>query len=239
LGRQLAITAVLPNFLRVNAQMHNLDKQKTRQGRKPLAASGGPTAGQKSPNLMTTRLIIILTLSLTFLRSQNNISNDSLFKLTWNKFAKAVLNKDLKTFKMMSTSCVNCSWCLTNTAKEDTLLEAYKVVNEKTWYDKIYSELSYFSIDKFINEDYDFIFTEEVNARLLNATKLNFIDDNHNAKVYYKPCIIGKVDKTKLDFKEVLLTIVDPSPKYEGAQLAFAFVKIKGQYKFCGFSTIP
>ncbi len=32
------ITAVLPNFLRVNAQMHNLDKQKTRQGRKTLPA---------------------------------------------------------------------------------------------------------------------------------------------------------------------------------------------------------
>jgi hypothetical protein len=32
------VTAVLPNFLRVNAQMYNLDKQKTRQGRKPLCA---------------------------------------------------------------------------------------------------------------------------------------------------------------------------------------------------------
>ena len=32
----LVITAVLCNFLRVNAQIHNLDKQKTTQGRKTL-----------------------------------------------------------------------------------------------------------------------------------------------------------------------------------------------------------
>lgn len=33
------LTQVLLHFLRVNAQMHNLDKQKTAQGLKPLAAS--------------------------------------------------------------------------------------------------------------------------------------------------------------------------------------------------------
>jgi hypothetical protein len=68
---------------------------------------------------------------------------------------------------------------------------------------------------------------------------LYFADNKHNFKLYDKPCIIGKNKVKDLDCKEVLLTIIDSTPKREGAQLAFAFVKIKGQYKFCGFSTIP
>ena len=38
LWRLQLLTATTLHFLRVNAQMRNLDKQKTAQGRKPLAA---------------------------------------------------------------------------------------------------------------------------------------------------------------------------------------------------------
>ena len=188
---------------------------------------------------MTTRLIILLTLSLTFVKGQNNADNDSTLKTTWTKFSKAILNKDLKAFKAMSTECVNCEWCTTNTAKEDTLFEAYKAANEKTWYDKLYTDLCFIPIDKFIGEDYDLIFTDETKSRLLNTSKLYYADNKHNFKLYDKSCIIGKNKVKDLDCKEVLLTTIDSTPKLEGAQFAFAFVKIKGQYKFCGFSTIP
>lgn len=188
---------------------------------------------------MTIRLIIALAFSLTFAKSQNNNDNDAIFKATWNKFTKAVLSKDLKTFKAMSTNCLNCSWCVTNTAKEDSLFEAYQKVNEKIWYDKLYSEFSYISIDKFINEDYIFIFKSETKSRMQDTSKLYFADDKQNSKLYMKTCIVGVAEEQTLDFKEVFLTIVDSTPKREGAQFTFAFVKIKGQYKFCGFSTIP
>jgi hypothetical protein len=40
-----------------------------------------------------------------------NSDNDSLIKAAWEKFYKAILNKDFKTFKAMSTDCINCPWC--------------------------------------------------------------------------------------------------------------------------------
>ena len=45
--QQRVVTANSRHFLRVNAQMHNLDKQKTAQIRIPLVVSGGHSARQK------------------------------------------------------------------------------------------------------------------------------------------------------------------------------------------------
>lgn len=188
---------------------------------------------------MTTRLIIALTLSLTFVKGQNNADNDTILKAAWTTFSKAILDKDLKTFKAMTAECINCYWCVTNTAKEDTLFEAYRAANEKTWYDKLNTEFCFIPIDNFISGDYDLIFTDNIKSRILDTSKLYFADNKHNFKLYDKPCIIGKNKVKDLDCKEVLLTTIDSTPKLEGAQFAFAFVKIKGRYKFCGFSTIP
>ena len=174
----------------------------------------------------------------TFESHISSIDNDSLLKTTWNKFANSVLNKDKKLFKELSTDCIHCSWCVTNTGTEDSLFEIYRSKNENIWYDKLYTELCFIPIDKFIKEDFDMIFIDKIKTRLMDTSKLNFADDNHNAKLYSKPCIIAD-KRIKPDFKEVLLLSIDPTPKFEGAQSAFAFVKINGQYKFCGFSTIP
>lgn len=168
-----------------------------------------------------------------------SLDNDSLLKSTWIKFANSVLNKDRKLFKQLSTNCIRCDHCVTNTQTEDSLFDIYRSKNEKTWYDKLYTEFCFIPIDKFINEDLNTIFTDNIKSRLLDTSKLNFVDDNHNGKLYSKPCIIGTTKEIKHDFREVLLLSIDPTPKYEGTQFAFAFVKINGQYKFCGFSTIP
>jgi hypothetical protein len=218
-----------------------------------LVVSGGPTAGQKANMTKKATKILAALVGLSLALHTGILGNssrststphstedkDSLLKLTWIKFSKAALNKDLKTFKAMSTKCVYCEWCLVNTAKEDTLFEAYKAANEKTWYDKLNSDLCFISIDKFVSEDYDLFFTADTKSRMLDTSKLYFADNKHNSGLYNKPCIIGKNKLADLDCKEVLLTVVDSTPKREGAQLAFAFVKIKGQYKFCGMSTIP
>ncbi len=166
-------------------------------------------------------------------------SNDSLLTATWNRFATAVLQYDVKAFKALSTDSIRCDECLTNTRTENSLLNDYKINNERTWYNDLYTKLCYISIAKFIQEDYELIFSDQIKSRLLDATKLHFIDNDHNSRLYSRPGIIGKPQKTKPDFKEVLLTTIDSTPTREGAQFAFAFVNVGGQFKFCGFSTIP
>ena len=168
-----------------------------------------------------------------------NSDNDSLIKAAWEKFYKAILNKDFKTFKAMSTDCINCPWCVTNTKKEDTLFNSYRAANHKSWYDTLYSDLSYISIDKFMKEDYDFIFTKKTKSRMRKKYNLVFLDVEIYPRLYAKPCIIDAPDLNKLDPKEVLLVDTEAAPKRDGPRMAFVFIKVKGEYKFCGFSSIP
>jgi hypothetical protein len=186
------------------------------------------------------KIIIYVLLSLltsTIVYSQNP-TNDSLLKLTWDKFAKAVLKKDMKLIKSLSTDCIECLFCVTNTRKEDSLFTIYMDQNEKLWFNKLNSELSFIPIDKFISEDFKIIFTKKIEEGLLDSTKLHFAYDNHNASIFSKPCIITTKKEEKLDFREVRVrtTEPDPSTKYEGSSCGFEFVKLNGQYKFCGFN---
>jgi len=196
-----------------------------------------------------TILIVFLGLGLitpgkTFINTKSLTTftpadNDSLLKSTWTKFSNAVLNKDFKSLKFLSTDSILCVWCVTNTQIEDSLFEIFKIKNENIWYEKLYTQFCFISTENFIKEDFEFIFTDKIKTRLLDTTKLNFTDDNHNAKLYLRYGIIGTIQKVKPDFREVLLTSIDPNLNFEGSQFAFAFVKLNGQYKFCGFSTIP
>ncbi len=201
-----------------------------------------------------TNIVLIAVLGIIFLMSfsldktmallRNSTASratlvDEEFQRAWKLFADAILKQDIKSIKALSTDCIMCTDCFTNTPLEDSLFKKFQKENPDTWYQKLYNDFSFVLVDHFIKEDFDIIFNEKVKLRLLNKSKLIYIDDNHNAKVYAKPCVIGTASLNELDFQEVLLTYIDPTPKFEGSQRAFAFVKIKGQYKFCGFSTIP
>lgn len=198
-------------------------------------------------NKIFTLIILFIALhsvilgSSFYLTSNFNINsdNDSLIKTTWEKFYIAILNKDFKTFKVMSTDCINCPWCVTNTKKEDTLFNSYRAANLKSWYDTLYSNLSYISIDKFMKEDYNFIFTKKTKSRMRKKYNLVFSDVEIYPRLYAKPCIIDTPDLNKLDPKEVLLVDTEAAPKRDGPQMAFVFIIVKGEYKFCGFSYLP
>jgi len=41
------------------------------------------------------------------------------------------------------------------------------------------------------------------------------------------------------NIQEVLLTHIEPTPQYEGSQIALQFIETKEGYKFFGYSTIP
>jgi hypothetical protein len=166
-------------------------------------------------------------------------TSDEKLKLTWTLFAKAILANDTISIKKLSTNCINCSVCVTNTPLEDSLFENFKKNNPENWYEELYEELCYIPIDNFIKNDLLIIFNNKIKPRMLDSSKIAFFDDYHNRNLYQKICIsaTAKIDKTK--HKEVLLTSVDPNNHFEGAQHAYAFILTNEGYKFCGFSTIP
>lgn len=161
------------------------------------------------------------------------------FQRAWKLFASTVLKQDIKSIKALSTDCIMCSDCVTNTFLEDSLFNKFQNDNPDSWYEKLNNDFRFIPVDRFIKEDLDLIFNKKVKSRLLNKSKLIYIDNNHNAKVYAKPCVIGTTPLNELNFKEVFLMIIDSTFKFEGGTWAFDFVKKNGKYKFCGCSTIP
>ena len=190
-----------------------------------------------------------LLLNLSFVKAQLTTSNkttsivdtiaDHEFHQAWLEFSKAILNQDLKSIKSLSSDCILCSDCVVNTPTEDSAFKEFQEKNPDLWYDKLYNEFCYVNIDKFLAEDLKLIFNEKVKSRLLDKTKINYADNSHNSKAYTQSCIIGRLQSSQYEFKEVLLSYIDPIPKFEGSQWTFAFVKVNGKYKFCGFATIP
>ena len=73
-------------------------------------------------------------------------------------FANAVLSSDLKKIKQLSTNCIYCTDCITNTPKEDSLFNNFQKKNPNTWYDKLYSDFCYIPINKFLKEGFVIVF---------------------------------------------------------------------------------
>ena len=165
--------------------------------------------------------------------------SDKEFEETWRKFANAVLSGDLNKVKQLSTNCIQCTDCVTNTLKEDSLFNDFEKKNPNTWYEKLYSEFSYIPIDKFLKEDLRIIFDSLTETRLLDSSKIRFHDDEVNKGMYDKKCIISSNDLKNAKLLEMFVKVIDPSTETEGMDKAFAFIQTKQGYKFCGYSTIP
>lgn len=164
---------------------------------------------------------------------------DKEFEEAWVTFANAILAGDLNTLKRISSNCIRCSDCVTNTTKEDSMYNEFEKKNPDTWYDKFYSELSFIPIDKFIKEDLNLIFDPPLKSRMLDTFKIGFHNDEINKKLYVKKCIISTVDLEASKLQEAIVLVIDPSSETEGFQKAFTFIQTKQGYKFCGYSTIP
>lgn len=131
---------------------------------------------------------------------------------TWNRFAEAVRRQDTVSLKALSTPYIQCYNCPGDT--------------------------TFISFARFREYAAD-IFAPPTMARLNDTTKLRFIDNGHNAELYVTSCVAKDMRLRQPHCKEVLLTNIDPSPDFEGAQQAFSFIETKEGYKFCGYSTIP
>mgnify|MGYP004527578237 CR=1 FL=1 len=140
---------------------------------------------------------------------------------TWQLFATAVIQNDVATIKALSAPKIRCVDCVTNTPKKEAAWKLYQNKNPDTWYDKLYKELADIDAGVFITDDLPIIFDERTKSRLLDKSKLVFLENQQT--------------------QEVLVTIMDPAAKggFEGMQAAFAFEQTRAGYRFRGYSTIP
>ena len=180
-----------------------------------------------------------LQLTDTIQTIKSTAQSDEEFKKDWITFVNAVLAGDLKTLKGLSSGCIYCTDCVTNSHKEDSLFSDFQNKNPDTWYARLNSEFYYISIDKFLREDLTIVFDSISKSRMLNDSKIRFHNDEANKDLYAKKCIVSGMDLRNVKILEMFVKVVDPSSETEGMDKAFAFIQTKQGYKFCGYSTIP
>jgi hypothetical protein len=158
------------------------------------------------------------------------------FEKAWRIFVNAVLADDFKKTKQLSTNCIDCSICVTNTPEEAAVYDEYWSSHQ---YFKKIDSAKFVSIDKFIREDLKIIFDSTLKSRLKVESKVIFHDYGIVNRTYNERCIISSSDFKKSKLQEAIVSVIDPSPEFEGFQKAFDFILTKQGYKFCGYSTIP
>jgi hypothetical protein len=164
---------------------------------------------------------------------------DKEFEEAWKIFANAVLSADLKQVKQLSSSCIHCTDCVTNTRQEDSLFKKFQSENPDTWYEKLNSKFCYVPIDKFLKEDFAIVFESVGKSRMLIASKISYHNDSVNKGMYDKKCIVSSMELKNGKIMEMFVKVVDPSSETEGMSKTFAFIQTKQGYKFCGYSTVP
>ena len=201
----------------------------------------------RSVTLLTLLLVALLTRSIGYPRETTvrplteSRLNDPELQRAWTTFARAVQANDLPALNQLSAGCIQCIDCVTNTPAEATAFETYQKKHPDTWYDTLYGSLGFIPTQAFWQRDGRLIFDAKTKSRLLDPAKLRFAANDHNKAGYVAPCLILPAQAASTPVYEVLLTYIDPYPagRGEGMQKAFAFVKTKQGYKFCGYSTIP
>lgn len=98
----------------------------------------------------------------------------------------------------------------------------------------------YVNTTTFLKQQWGSVFDANTKARLLELRCLRYnLENEQNKSLYQRTCIASPEDFRNANVQEVLVTIIDPYPASEGMQKAFAFIKLRDGYKFCGYSTIP
>ena len=164
---------------------------------------------------------------------------DEEFEKAWTKFANAVLSRNPKALAELSSACIYCTHCVTNTPKEDSLFNDFRSKNPDAWYEKLNSEYCYIPINKFLSDDFELIFDSITTSKMLKASKISYHDDGHNKGLYKNNCIAKSSELKNSKLLEMFVKVIDYSSETEGLSKAFAFIQTKQGYRFCGYSTIP
>lgn len=161
---------------------------------------------------------------------------ESEIQKVWIQFANSILTDDLKETKRLSTNCIYCPECLTNTPEEESRLEKFQDSN----YDKLYSDLSYISIDTFLEKDKPLFLNAEIKTKLLNPNNYKIDLEDPISDRFNRSCILSKEEFNSTKVYAVLVTVQKPTSNSEGdLQRKFTFIRTKKGLRFCEYLSIP
>lgn len=157
----------------------------------------------------------------------------------WKKYVKIIRAKDLQELKEVSLPKIYCEICLENSSSEDSVITNFKIENPDKWYDKLYGELAYIPIDKFIEQDFDSLFNPGVLSKIKKPSNVNFISREFETSEGQSYLQTYLNEGKKYTLYEALITTVEPSTQFEGAQIVIQFLETEEGLMFYGYSTIP
>ncbi|QCO35505.1 hypothetical protein [Leptospira interrogans] len=161
---------------------------------------------------------------------------ESEIQKVWIQFANSILTDDLKETKRLSTNCIYCPECLTNTPEEESRLEKFQDSN----YDKLYSDLSYISIDTFLEKDKPLFLNAEIKTKLLNPNNYKIDLEDPIPDLFNRSCILSKEEFNSTKVYAVLVTVQKPTfNSEEGSAMKFTFIRTKKGLRFCEYLSIP
>jgi len=161
------------------------------------------------------------------------------FSSVWIEFSRALENNDKNKFQELCLFCIHCSECAENTYLEDSLMNAEEDADADLFYDKFYNVYSIIPIKKFLEEDYDILFSEDVRLRAQISTQLFFVQHEKLKTKDLDNCLRASIKSKSANRIEVLITVDDPSEIYEGTQFCLNFIETQIGYRFYAFYTIP
>ena len=176
---------------------------------------------------MKAKFIFIISLITICISSCKKEEKSDEIQLRWQGFLDVLKQKNVTEFKEYASDTIRCYMCIENTEHERKVIE-YLRDNDSTWYDKIYDEKIYLPINKFIEEDFDLIFTED------------FVELLKNSETIFSKREFDEYGvATSNGGYEILVTTTKPTLGHEGGQHDFSFKKINGKYILSEISTIP
>ncbi|SNR53074.1 hypothetical protein SAMN04488009_2169 [Maribacter sedimenticola] len=165
-------------------------------------------------------LVLLLFISSWSCQQDKKDSNDELSTM-WSSFLSDLAARDKVAFKNASGNVIRCYDCLENTPTEREYISRLRDT-DSLWYETIYQDLIYISVDSFIAKDYDIMF---------NKPFINLLRTNETIQ------LMDTIDDTIT--ADILVTTTPPTLNFEGAQHSFTFIKTNAGWKFKEVATIP
>lgn len=135
----------------------------------------------------------------------------------WNDFSLALKNNDKEKIEALSLNCIDCMVCETNENESSALI----------------------SMKTFLEENYAQVLSRAVRERSQDSTKLFFVAHEKVKTSDLKNCMRSSIKSKRAKHFEVLITVTDPSDKFEGAQLGLNFIETKNGFRLYALYSIP
>lgn len=159
------------------------------------------------------------------------------FKVFFDNFLKQVEQKNTAYLKSVSYPNIKCTYCLLNTKQEYDSLVKTKLYTPGSFYTNT-REKEIFSVNKFIKEDFNLVFSKQAIANLRDTSITQpFIEFQYCN--YLFPFTNGNLFLKYLDNNQRYYTIEAVVSHYNEKQIAYqehyGFLKTENEYKFISY----